>query len=218
MSSVTRTSSHRWLEDRILRPAEGFDCQERDALDAVFLARVAGLVGDELVRILAELLDPQARPRDRVAISLLLGRSPDARGPQVHIADDRLLQLLLGDDVGNRDATARPQHPGHLGENLVLVRRQIDYPVGDHAVDALIVHGQALDPRLAKLDLVESGLGGELARLVELLDGEIDSDYAAGRFDLGGGEEGVHPRAAAEVDDALARLHGGEVEEVADPG
>src|SRR5918994_939627 len=151
MSSVTGTSSHRCLEDRILRPAEGFDCQERDALDAVLLARVAGLVGDELVRVLAELLDPQARPRDRVAISLLLGRSPDARGPQVRIADDRLLQLLLADDVGDRHASARPQHPGHLGETpalFQLLEREID--PDDRAVRASPQRGKEhVHPRAA---------------------------------------------------------------------
>jgi len=55
-------------------------------------------------------------------------------------------------------------------------------------------------------------------RAFELLGGEVDADDRAGVADLRGGEEGVGPGTAAEVDHPLARTEVGEIEEVADAG
>src|SRR5438046_8877855 len=44
------------------------DGQERHALDPVFGAGVTGPIGDELVGVLEDRLDPQPRPLDRLAV------------------------------------------------------------------------------------------------------------------------------------------------------
>ena len=75
-----------------------------------------------------------------------------------------------------------------------------------------------LDESFAEVRLGEGPLAGEPAGLVELRLGHVDADRATVRTGGVGGEEAVHARAAAEVEDGLAGLDGGEVEEVADAG
>src|SRR6266511_2019213 len=84
----------------------GLDRQDRDALDAVLGAGVSRPLGDELVRVLLDVLDPEAGRLDRLPVGVLLGGASDARGPEVGVADDRLLELLLADDVGDRQPSA----------------------------------------------------------------------------------------------------------------
>src|SRR5215212_12130447 len=55
-----------------------------------------------------------------------------------------------------------------------------------------------------------------MPRLAELLLGVVDADHSPAGADLLGGEEGVHARAAAQVDNALALAQVCEVEEIAD--
>src|SRR5919106_3618733 len=90
--------------------------QERDDLDAVLGAGVARLVGDELVPVLADLLDAQTRRLDRLAVGIVLGGAADAGGPEIGIADDALGQLLAADDVGDRHPTPGSQDAGGLTE------------------------------------------------------------------------------------------------------
>ena len=96
--------------------------KQGDALDAVLLARVRRPLGDELVRVPADLLDLEAGRLDRLPIGVFLGRAADAGGPEVGVADDRLLELPLADDVGDREAPARPKDPRRLGEHALLLR------------------------------------------------------------------------------------------------
>jgi hypothetical protein len=64
--------------------------------------------------------------------------------------------------------------------------------------------------------VIEVGVGSEPARLVQLLDGEVDADDVSRRADEPRADEGIHPRAAAQVDHPLTRPQAREVEEVAD--
>ncbi len=82
------------------------------------------------------LLDREARRLDGLEVELQLGGAPDARGPEVGVADDGVRELLLADDVGDRQTPAGSQHPRGLAEHRLLVRAQVDHTVGDHAVDA----------------------------------------------------------------------------------
>jgi hypothetical protein len=159
-------------------------------------------------------------PADSIAsrYTTLLGGPADARGPEVGAADDGVLEGLLADDVGDRQPPTGTQHAGRLGEHRLLVRAQVDHPVGDHAVDAAVIQGECLDAALAELDLRNPGGFGEPARLVQLLRGEVDPVHVTRRADQAGGVEGVQARAAPEVDDTLSRLEVGQVEEVPDTG
>ena len=54
------------------------DGQERDALDPVLGAGVAGPIRDELVGVVSDLLDPQPRALDRLAVGVHLSGAADA--------------------------------------------------------------------------------------------------------------------------------------------
>ena len=60
------------------RLGPGFDGEQGDAFHAVFSAGVAGLVGDELVGVVAGCDDAQAGFLDGVAVVVLLCRTADA--------------------------------------------------------------------------------------------------------------------------------------------
>jgi hypothetical protein len=64
-------------------------------------------------------------------------------------------------------------------------------------------HRQALDPALLELDLIQTRAGGKPPRLVQLLNREVDADHPTRRSHQRGGDEGVHPGAAAQVDHPL---------------
>src|SRR5687767_5258225 len=72
--------------------------------------------------------------------------------------------------------------------------------------------------RVPELDVRDPVLTSEACRFHELRVGHVDPDHAPGRADLTRSEEAVHPGAAAEVDDGLARTKGGQVEVVAHAG
>src|SRR6266508_2551820 len=100
----------------------GLDRQDRDALDPVLGAGVSRPLGDELVRVLLDVLDAKPGALDRLPVRVLLGCASDARRPQVGVADDRLLELLLAHDVGDRQPAAGLQDPRGLGEDPLLLR------------------------------------------------------------------------------------------------
>src|SRR5690349_12116175 len=61
-----------------LRLATWLDGQERDTLDPVLGAGVACPVRDELVRVVSDLLNPQPRALDRLAVCVHLSGAADA--------------------------------------------------------------------------------------------------------------------------------------------
>src|SRR6185369_14250366 len=119
---------------------------------------------------------------------------------------------------GDREPPARPQYARSLAEHQFLVRREVDDAVGDDAVDTVGGLGwQCVDAALPELDVSHHGIGRESARLGELGGGEVNAEDPPRRSDLDGGDEGVHPGAAAQIHDELAGTQVGQVEEVADP-
>ena len=67
----------------------------------------------------------------------------------------------MHDDVCEVEAPAWLEHTVDLVEHASLVRRQVDHAVGDHHVDALVVHRQGLEVAFAKVhDVVQAGLLG----------------------------------------------------------
>ncbi len=55
-------------------------------------------------------------------------------------------------------ATFEVQQAECLGEDLVLLRGQVDHGVADHPIEAAVVRRDALDVTLAVADLVEAGI------------------------------------------------------------
>ena len=122
--------------------------------------------------------------------------------------------LPLGDDVGEREPPAGPQHARRLGEHPALVRREIDHAVRDHGVERAVLEWQLLDARAAEAHVL---VAAQALGLGELLGRDVHADDRAVRAHLRGGREHVHARAAAEVEHALAREQAREAEVVAHP-
>ena len=95
------------------------------------------------------------------------------RGP---VAPRALLERVRANDVGEGEPAARPQHSGSLLKDGVLDHGQVDYPVRDRRVEALVLEGQPLDPALRERDLGEAMLLLQAPGLGDLLVGEVDAD------------------------------------------
>src|SRR5215207_604215 len=120
-----------WVTELCDSAAE-LDREQRDALHAVPGAGIAGPLGDELVIVAPKRGDGEAGVLDQLLVCVLLRRAADARCPKISVTDDRVLQLPLADDVGDRQSATRSQHPGRFGEHSGLIRGQVDHAVGDH--------------------------------------------------------------------------------------
>src|SRR5215208_383495 len=81
-----------------------FYCEQADAVHPVFEAGVAGLSGQESVRIGPGRLDRQVGGLDEVSVDVLLDGAADTGGPEIGVADDCLGELSRGDDVGDRES------------------------------------------------------------------------------------------------------------------
>ena len=105
-----------------------------------------------------------------------------------------------------------------LREDSVLVRDEVDDAVRDDDVEAPVGEREALRLALEELDVPGAQLGGSAARLREHLRRHVDpGDPAFGAHHLRSHER-VRARAAAEVEDPLARLETTQLPRVRDPG
>jgi len=69
----------------------------------------------------------EASSFQQLAVVLTRERSCDAAGPGLHVPAGRVVEVVIGDDVGHGPAgPSRPQHPGRLCEGRGLVGREID--------------------------------------------------------------------------------------------
>ena len=64
------------------------------------------------------------------------------------------------DDVRDGELPTRLEHPGDLGEDFLLLGRQVDDAVADHPVHRAVFHRHLLDDPLAQIHIVGSGVGG----------------------------------------------------------
>ena len=120
--------------------------------------------------------------------------------------------LPVGDDVGEREPSARPKHARRLGERLALGGAEIDHAVRDRGVERVVVERQLLDPRATEAHVL---VAAQALGLGELLGGDVDAADEARRADLRRGREHVHAGAAAEIQHPLARAQAREAEVVA---
>ena len=159
-----------------------------------------GVIGDvgqaDRLQALAELRDRQGA-RDAAGVGAALGALLGA-------------QRVLGHDVADPDPAARPQDPGDLGEDCVLVGSEVHDAVADDDVDRLGRQRQRLDVALQELDVRGPGLGGVRLGEREHLVGHVDPEGPAGRPDPLGRQEDIDPTAGAEVEDPLARMQVGD--------
>ena len=111
-----------------------------------------------------------------VTPELLLGqRTGDAAGPLGHVAPGGLVHPGVGDDVGDREAAAWPEHPRRLAEDRRLVGGEVDHAVGDHDVHRVVGQRHLFDRPLQELDILDTRLPLVSARHLEHLVGHVDA-------------------------------------------
>ena len=187
--------------------------EQRDAVGAVLVARaLRPLAREAVARVALDHLQLEAGGRDVLQVEIRLAGPGDAGGPEVGLAGGAGGDLPLGDDVGEREPSARPEHARRLGEHPALVGREIDHAVRDHGVERAVLEGQLLDARVAEAHVL---VAAQALGLGELLGRDVHAGDGAARADLRGGREHVHAGAAAEVEHALAREQAREAEVVA---
>lgn len=128
---------------------------------------------------------------------------------------DALGHGFLHEDVGDLQPAAGPQHPRHLAQPGRLVGHQVEHPVGDHGVGPPVSDRQLLAMARAELQVLQARRHAAHARLLEHRRGHVDADHPPVRPDYARGDQAVDARAAAHVDDLLARPQLPEAERVA---
>ena len=131
-------------------------------------------------------------------------RAGDAAGIGAALGSLLCGQRILGHDIGDADAAARPKDPRDLAEDGWLVGRQVDDAVADDHVDALGRERDRLDLALEELDVVGAGLGGVAPGQAEHLVGHVQAKGAPGCADTLGREEDVDAAARSQVEHPLA--------------
>ncbi len=122
----------------------------------------------------------------------------------------QLLRKVLDNHVRDEHAAAGFQDAGDLGEDAILLRREVNHAIGDDPVDRPVLHRELLDEALADLGIVEPRLCDAGPCAVEHLGGHVDADDAARRADPTGCQQHVQTGPAAEIDDGVAGLDLGE--------
>ena len=113
---------------------------------------------------------------------LVLGagqRAGHAAGPLLHVGARRLVHVGVGDDVGDREASAGREDARRLAQDAGLVGGEIDDAVGDDDVDAGVGQRDLLQVALDELGVLDPRLGGVGPRELEHLVGHVQADRAA---------------------------------------
>ena len=128
-----------------------------------------------------------------------------------HVAAGRLVHVRVGDDVGDREAATRPEHPSRLAEDPGLVGGEVDDAVRDHHVDGLVGQRDLLDRSLDELDVRPRPAARWLPRASSSISSVMSSPYALPRrADPAGREQDVDAAAGAEIEDGFALVELGD--------
>src|SRR5262245_49494109 len=232
-ASRTRASMRRWCSPSARSRASGVqasrrawlaradECTHERAVDSRHVYVFPGLE-EEITGVLGA-IDASRLEIDRLETSLaelgsvltLLERAGHAPDPELDAAADLKGHLAPHHDVRYREASTRSKDAKRLGENAILVGRQIDHAVGDDDVHGVVRKGNRLDLSLEKLDVVDTGLLLVLAGQGQHFVGHVESVGLATRSHAFGREQHVDPAAGAQVEHRLAGAELGECRRVA---
>jgi len=116
--------------------------------------------------------------------------------------------------VGDRDAAAGLEDAADFTPNLRFVGRKIEDAVGDDDIDGGVGDREVFNFAEAEFDVVEAGgaavFGEVAAGTGEHIGCHVDADDVAGWADFAAGNEHVDAATAAEVEDLIAGLQGGD--------
>ena len=102
------------------------------------------------------------------------------------------------------------EHAEGFGEDLALIAGEINHTVGKDHIHGAILDGQGVGLAQAELDLGVALLFSRGAGALDHGGGHIHADHMPGFSHPVGGEEGIDPAAAADIQGGLAGLQGGD--------
>src|SRR5918998_2828055 len=216
-TSISWSGNARLLLDRLLGPHEGASGRHLPER-LVLLRRVQTLYSPRVVDVRHLHRDVlESRPDEQRLVLLLLQRPDNAPGPQPNGLEHLVGELGLGaeeDYVRDGEASSRPKDPVGLGDDLRLVRREVDDAVGDHHIDVLVWQRHVLDVALEELGVLQASLRLVLAGELQHLIGHVHTVGFTSGGDPPGREQHVYAPAATEVEHYLTgreRRQGGRV-------
>ena len=132
-------------------------------------------------------------------------RTRNASGPFTGIQAGLQRRRSAGDHVADLQPSAWFEHPVRLAKNQALVLAQVDHAVRQDHVNQSILERQALGLSLAELDVGNTRPDRCLASPLQHGGGHIHANDPTLQTNPLGCQEGVHPAAAANIQDDLTR-------------
>mmetsp|Transcript_6733 Transcript_6733/g.21573 ORF Transcript_6733/g.21573 Transcript_6733/m.21573 type:complete len:213 (+) Transcript_6733:579-1217(+) len=126
-------------------------------------------------------------------------------------------EVAHAEHVRDGDPAAGSEDAVHLAVDLRLVWREVDDAVGDQTVNDPVADRQVLDLPEPERHVRNGVLAGRVPRLGEHLGRHVHAYHVSVLPDLAGGDEAIHARTAAEIQDDLPRLQPGGRERVPTP-
>src|SRR5207248_1621326 len=143
------------------------------------------------------------------AVFRLGERAGDASGLLFGVGTGRVVNVGVGDDVGDRETAAGAQHTSGLSEHEVLVCGEVDDAVGDDDVNTFVGERYVFEVALDELDVGHARVGRVGAGEVEHLGGHVEPDGTTFGRHAPGGDQHVGAGAGPEVEHYLARAQVG---------
>jgi hypothetical protein len=119
------------------------------------------------------------------------------------------------DDVRHGEPPAGPEDAKGFAEGLFLVGDEIDHAIRDHDIGCVVGNRQVFEFAEAEFDIARANAGCVVTRLFQHLIGHVDADDMTGRANPLRRQKTVEAGTAAEVDDCLAGLQGGNCQRIA---
>src|SRR5206468_8926396 len=153
-------------------------------------------------------------PADELRVVHLQRGSRDA----ADVGLDRLTRLLrqrfLQNEVAHQNAPTGSQHPERLAEDAVLLGGEVHHAIRHDDIDRRIRYRQMLDFAEAELDVRVASLRRVFPGAVDHRGCHVHADDAPLRSDLARRQEGIDPRARAEIEHGLTAAYFGQPDRV----
>ena len=124
----------------------------------------------------------------------------DSSRPEFDVATRGERQLSLHNDVGEIQASARPQHPVDFAKRSKFIGRQIEDFVGNHYVHAFAFHRQLFGDAAANLDVLpEPGCQRRPLGALDHSRSHVDTDRPSLWTAAANGDQKIHAGATTDV-------------------
>ncbi len=121
----------------------------------------------------------------------------------------------IGDNIGNSQPAARFEHPECFGKNPGLVRREVDYAIGDDDIHRAGCNRQLFEIALAEFHVLQIQTPGTGLGALDHFGNDIHADHMSRFANFPGRKETIQPGAGAQVQDSLTGLQGCQCDRIA---